>query len=311
MTKVFIDGSAGTTGLRIYDRLSSRSDIELMILDDDKRKVTEYRQEALNSCDIAFLCLPDQAARETIPLVTNPNTAIIDTSTAHRTASAWTYGFPELNDFRERIRNSNRIANPGCHASGFIALVQPLIKAGILTPDYPLTTFSITGYSGGGKSMIAEYESPEQDELFSAPRQYALTQQHKHLKEMVAICKLTDVPVMCPIVSDFYSGMEVTVPLFAKYLRGNINDIKAIYKEAYNTPILHYDEESSENGFMSAASFSGYDDMQVTVHGNEERILLVARYDNLGKGASGSAIQNMNILMGIDETTGLKITEGK
>lgn len=311
MTKVFIDGSAGTTGLRIYDRLSTRNDVELIILSDEKRKITEYRQEALNSCDIAFLCLPDDAAKDTIPLVTNPNTAIIDTSTAHRTNADWTYGFPEISDFRKKIANSKRVANPGCHASGFVALVQPLVNAGIIPATLNLTAFSLTGYSGGGKKMIAEYESPERSPLLKGPRQYALTQQHKHLKEMVAICGLENAPVFCPIVADFYSGMEVTVPLFAKDIKGNINDIKNIYKSLYNTSLLHFDEEDEESGFMSASRFSDFDDMQISVKGNDDRILLIARFDNLGKGASGSAIQNMNILMGIDETTGLKVTEEK
>ena len=309
MTKVFIDGSAGTTGLRIHDRLSLRSDVELITLDESKRKDVEARKEALNSCDIAFLCLPDQASIETIPLVTNPNVAIIDTSTAHRTADGWTYGFPELNDLRKSVASSKRIANPGCHASGFIALVQPLVKADIIKADSNLSFFSLTGYSGGGKSMIAEYESEERSELLKAPRQYALGQQHKHLKEMVALCGLKNAPVMCPIVADYYSGMEVTVPLFAKDVKGTANDIKELYKSIYNTSILHFDDEDEENGFMSAGAFSGYDDMQISVKGNSDRIILVARYDNLGKGASGSAIQNMNILMGIDETTGLKITK--
>ena len=312
MTKIFIDGSAGTTGLRIYDRLSTRKDIELIILDDDKRKDTECRKEALNSCDIAFLCLPDKAAIETIPLVTNPNTAIIDTSTAHRTADGWTYGFPELSDFREKIAKSKRIANPGCHASGFVALVQPLVKAGLINSNVNLTAFSLTGYSGGGKNMIAEYNSPDRCSLLDAPRQYALTQQHKHLKEMVAICGLDQAPVFCPIVADFYSGMEVTVPLFANQINGTMEDVKNVYRSIYNKGIIRFDEsEDQEGGFMSASSYSDYDDMQITVKGNDERILLIARFDNLGKGASGSAIQNMNIIMGIDETTGLKLTEVK
>lgn len=308
MTKVFIDGSAGTTGLRIYDRLSDRKDIELITLDEAVRKDTDARKEAINSSDIAFLCLPDDAARETIPLVTNPNTAIIDTSTAHRTADGWSYGFPEISDFRNKIANSKRVANPGCHASGFIALVQPLVSAGIISPDLNLTAFSLTGYSGGGKKMIAEYESNDRSPLLKGPRQYALTQQHKHLKEIVAICSLNASPVFCPIVADFYSGMEVTVPLFTKDIKGSIDDIKNLYKSIYNTKIIKY-SENDESGFLSASAFSFYDDMQISVKGNDDRILLIARYDNLGKGASGSAIQNMNILMGIDETTGLKITE--
>lgn len=308
MTKVFIDGSAGTTGLRIYDRLSDRKDIQLIILDDDKRKDNKYRKEALNSCDIAFLCLPDDAAREAITLVDNPNTAIIDTSTAHRTAEGWTYGFPEIGNLREQIANSKRIANPGCHASGFVALVQPLVKAGIIKPTANLTAFSLTGYSGGGKKMIADYESTERSPLLKAPRQYALGQTHKHLKEIVAVCGLDNSPAFCPIVGDFYAGMEVTVPLFASDINGTAEDIKNIYKGLYNTNLLHYGEDE-ENGFMSANAYEGCDDMQVTVKGNEDRILLIARFDNLGKGASGSAIQNMNILMGIDETTGLKLSK--
>lgn len=308
MTKVFIDGSAGTTGLRIYDRLSDRKDISLIILDDDKRKDNKYRKKALNSCDIAFLCLPDDAAREAITLIDNPNTAIIDTSTAHRTSADWTYGFPEIENFRERIAKSKRVANPGCHASGFVALIQPLVNAGIIKSDAKLTAFSLTGYSGGGKKMIADYESAERSPLLKGPRQYALTQQHKHLKEIVAICGLDNTPAFCPIVGDFYSGMEVTVPLFADDLNGNVNDIKNLYKSLYNTSLLHYDEEE-ENGFMSASYLEGCDDMQISVKGNEDRILLVARFDNLGKGASGSAIQNMNIIMGIDETTGLKLSK--
>ncbi len=309
MTKVFIDGSAGTTGLRIYDRLSDRRDIELIILDDEKRKDTLCRKEALNASDIAFLCLPDAAAKETIALVENPNTAIIDTSTAHRTADGWTYGFPEISNFRERIPYSKRIANPGCHASGFVALVSPLVEKGIISRDACLTSFSLTGYSGGGKKMIAEYEAQDRSPLLKGPRQYALTQQHKHLKEMSVICGLDTLPAFCPIVGDFYSGMEVTVSLFAKDIKGNMEDIKNIYREKYNTSLLHYDENADEDGFMSASSFSFFDDMQVTVKGNEDRILLIARFDNLGKGASGSAIQNMNILMGIDETTGLKLSK--
>ena len=311
MTKVFIDGSAGTTGLRIYDRLSERKDIELIILDEAVRKDTNARKEALNSSDIAFLCLPDAAAIDTIPLVENPNTAIIDTSTAHRTTDGWTYGFPELHNARERIANSKRIANPGCHASGFVALVQPLIKHGLIDKEIDLTCFSLTGYSGGGKNMIAEYESADASPLLKGPRQYALGQQHKHLKEMKIITGIDNSPIFCPIVADFYSGMEVTVPLFAKDIKGNMDDIKAVYKSCYNSALLHYDEECNENGFLSAAAFSGFDDMQITVKGNDERMILVARFDNLGKGASGSAIQNMNILLGLPETTGLKVTEDK
>lgn len=309
MTKVFIDGSAGTTGLRIYERLSSRSDIELMILSEELRKNTEARREALNSADIAFLCLPDAAALEAVSLVENKNTAIIDTSTAHRTNPDWAYGFPELcgGKNREKIKNSKRIANPGCHASGFVALVEPLVNAGLIEKSEKLTCFSLTGYSGGGKKMIAEYEAAEPDPMLAAPRMYALSQQHKHLKEMASICSLEDLPIFCPIVSNFYSGMEVTVPLFCGQIKGGIADIAEIYANYYSNGLVSFNAEAEEAGFMSAAAFSGRDDMEITVKGNEDRIILVSRFDNLGKGASGAAIQNMNILLGTIESEGLDV----
>ena len=306
MTKVFIDGSAGTTGLRIRERLANREDITLVILPEELRKDPDARKVALNEADIVFLCLPDAASIEAVAMIENPNTAVIDTSTAHRTAQGWTYGFPELDGKREEIASSKRIANPGCHASGYIALVAPLVKAGLLDKDVALSCFSLTGYSGGGKKMIAEYEGQERNTLLDAPRQYGLTQQHKHLKEMVALCELETAPAFCPIVSDFYSGMEVTVPVFKKDLKGTMDDVKAVYKRCYEKGLVRYTEDSEE-GFLSAGALSGKDSMQVSVHGNEERILLVARYDNLGKGASGAAIQNMNILLGADEATGLEI----
>ncbi len=309
MTKVFIDGSAGTTGLRIYERLSERRDIQLLTLSEELRKDTDARAEKINSADIVFLCLPDAAAIEAVALANNPYTAIIDTSTAHRTLDGWTYGFPELSGQREKIAVSKRIANPGCHASGFVSLVAPLVKAGIISADTALTSFSITGYSGGGKKMIAEYEGKDPDIALSAPRQYGLTQNHKHLKEMVKICGLETTPVFCPIVSNYYSGMEVTVPLFIKDINGTAADIQNIYKDIYNGPIIKYVKNDSEAGFMAANKLSGYDDMFVTVEGNDERILLISRFDNLGKGASGSAIQNMNILLGLPEQTGLNINE--
>ena len=305
MTKVFIDGSAGTTGLRIYDRLSVREDISLIKLPEELRKDDSARADAINSADIVFLCLPDDAARQAVSFANSEKTAIIDTSTAHRTSDGWVYGFPELTGHREAIENSKRIANPGCHASGFIALVKPLIEAGVLGCDTALSCFSLTGYSGGGKKMIAEYEDTNKSALLKAPRQYGLTQQHKHLKEMQALTGVTTSPAFCPIVADFYSGMEVTVPLFAKDVKANINDIKTIYKNYYQGKLVHFDDEADESGFLSAAALSGKDDMQLCVFGNEDRIILTARYDNLGKGASGAAIQNMNILMGVDETTGL------
>ncbi|MBR3003801.1 MAG: N-acetyl-gamma-glutamyl-phosphate reductase [Lachnospiraceae bacterium] len=309
MTKVFIDGSAGTTGLRIYDRLTGRKDIELIILSDEFRKDPAKRKEALNEADIAFLCLPDDAAIEAVELAEGADTVIIDTSTAHRTSEQFIYGFPEIVG-NSMIQNSKRIANPGCHASGFVALIYPLVKAGLISGDEKLTCFSLTGYSGGGKKMIADYESADRSELLKGPRQYGLTQQHKHLKEMKRVCGLTYNPLFSPIVADFYSGMEVSVPIFADSVKGSIENIKEVYKEFYQGPMVHFDEEADEAGFLSAATFSMRDDMQICVHGNDERIILTSRFDNLGKGASGSAIQNMNIVLGLDETTGL-VTGGK
>jgi len=307
MRKIFIDGSAGTTGLRIRERLQNRSDIELIILPDELRKDNGARAEALNSADIAFLCLPDAAAIEAVSLINNGTTAVIDTSTAHRTADGWVFGFPEIGNRYEKIKSSKRIANPGCHASGFISLVAPLVEKGIIKSDSKLTCFSLTGYSGGGKKMIAEYEDAEPDPLYLAPRMYGVTQKHKHLPEMAKICGLDFDPIFCPIVANYYAGMEVTVPLFASDINGSLEDIKAVYKEYYQKGLVHFVEDATEGGLMSACAYEGRDDMQVTVCGNEDRILLVSRFDNLGKGASGSAIQNMNILLGVDETTGLNI----
>ena len=307
MTKVFIDGSAGTTGLRIADRLAQRQDIELLKLTEELRKDPAARRDALSSADIAFLCLPDAAAIEAVALAEGSKVKIIDTSTAHRTNDCWAYGFPELTGLREKIAASARIANPGCHASGFVALVAPLVQAGIIKADARLSCFSLTGYSGGGKKMIAEYEAADRSVLLKGPRQYALTQQHKHLKEMVKLCSLENAPIFCPIVADFYSGMEVTVPLFAQDIKGNIDDIRALYKAYYASGLVHYDDTPDPDGMLSAVAFSGRDDMQVSVHGNEDRILLTARFDNLGKGASGAAIQNMNILLGLPEATGLNV----
>lgn len=305
MAKIFTDGSAGTTGLRINERLSSRDDIELILLPDELRKDTEARREALNSADIAFLCLPDAAAVEAVSLITNSTTAVIDTSTAHRTADGWIYGFPEIGNRREQIKNSKRIANPGCHASGFVSLIAPLTQSGIIKADAKLSCFSLTGYSGGGKKMIAEYEDAERDMLFDAPRMYGIAQKHKHLNEMAAICGLENAPVFCPVVAPYYAGMEVTVPVFASDIKGTAENIKEVYREYYQNGLVHFDGDADENGFLSACTFEGRDDMQITVCGNDERILLISRFDNLGKGASGSAIQNMNILLGADEKKGL------
>lgn len=306
MHKIFIDGSAGTTGLKIYERLSKREDIELITLSEELRKDIDARKQALNSADVAFLCLPDQAAIQAVSLVENPNVAIIDTSTAHRTNPDWTYGFPELKGFREQIKRSKRIANPGCHASGFIALIQPLVEKGIISKDAFLTCFSITGYTGGGKKMIAEYEG-DAPSLYQAPRQYGLTQTHKHLPEMQAICGLNNAPIFSPIVADFDRGMEVTVPLFEKDLNGSIKDVIEAYKSTYVGQVIKYVDNADESGFLSACAMKNKDGMEISVHGNEKRILLVARFDNLGKGASGAAIQNMNVLIGAKETEGLDL----
>ena len=306
MTKIFIDGSAGTTGLRIYERLECRNDIELIRLSEENRKDINARKTALNSADIAFLCLPDAAAIEAVSLVENYSTVIIDTSTAHRTNPDWAYGFPELSAEREeKLAVSKRIAVPGCHASGFISLVFPLIEAGILDKNTLLTCFSVTGYSGGGKKMIAEYESDERDPLLSAPRQYGIAQKHKHLPEMTAVCGLLNQPIFSPVVADFYSGMTVTVPLFKAQINGTAEDIKKIYKEKYNGPVVSYKEDFDEDGFVSANRLKGRDGMEISVSGNEDRILLISRYDNLGKGASGAAVECMNIVMGTDKTKGL------
>ena len=307
MKKVFIDGSAGTTGLRIRERLSSRADLELVVLPDEVRKDVSARRDALNSCDVAFLCLPDAAAIEAVSLVENPNTVIIDTSTAHRTSDGWEYGFPELAGRRAAIAKSKRIANPGCHASGFIALVEPLVRAGIVAKDEKLSAFSLTGYSGGGKKMIAEYGelgtgNGERD-LLAGGRQYALGQSHKHLPEMVKVCGLDAAPCFSPIVVPHYSGMEVTVPLFDRDLAA----IKACYRDNYRSGLVSFadDPAAAEGGFLSSAGLSGRDSLEVSAYGNGERIVLVARFDNLGKGASGAAIQNMNLVLGSAEDEGL------
>lgn len=310
MKKIFIDGKAGTTGLRIYERLSDRKDIEIILLSEEERKDPVARKKALNNADIAFLCLPDDAARESVSMIENENTVVIDTSTAHRTLDGWCYGFPELSsELDAKLKTAKRIAVPGCHASGFIALVKPLIDAGYISNDELLTCHSITGYSGGGKKMIADYESDERDCLLNAPRQYGITQTHKHLKEMQAITGLKNAPIFCPIVSDFYSGMMVTVPLFASQLKNGktVSDIKALFESKYTSDIVKYQECFDDSGFISAAKLKDSDAMAVTVSGNDERILLIAVYNNLGKGASGAAIECMNVVLGQEKNSALDI----
>lgn len=305
MIKVFTDGSAGTTGLRIKERLAGRNDIEIIALPEDLRKDINARKEALNSADVAFLCLPDTASIESVSLVDNPETKIIDTSTAHRVNPDWAYGFPELTGYKDKILNSKRIANPGCHASGFISLIAPLVENNIIPDDILLSAYSLTGYSGGGKKMIAEYETENRDCQLDSPSMYGLTQNHKHLPEMSFVCGLKNNPIFCPVVAPFYSGMEVTVPLFKSQINGNIDTIKEVYRNYYTDGLVKYVENN--DNFLYTNSLSGKDNMEITVCGNEDRILLVSRFDNLGKGASGAAIQNFNIIIGADECTGLNV----
>ena len=307
LKNVFIDGSAGTTGLRIVERLEKRQDIQLLRIPEEYRKDPAARADAMNKADIVFLCLPDEAAREAVGLIENEHTAVIDTSTAHRTATDWAYGFPEIEGLREKIKAAKRIANPGCHASGFIALVAPLVEAGLIAADAKLACTSITGYSGGGKKMIAEYEAENRNALLDAPRQYGLSQSHKHLPEMQKVCGLANAPIFCPIVAPYYAGMEVTVPLFADQVKGGKAAIEKVYAAYYQKGLVRFAKDAGENGFLSAGAFAGRDDMEITVSGNEERILLISLFDNLGKGASGAAIQNMNLLLGADEAAGLVV----
>ena len=305
MKKVFIDGSAGTTGLRIRERLENRRDLEFIVIAEELRKNVEARRMALNEADVAFLCLPDAAALGAVALVENPSTVIIDTSTAHRVSNGWEYGFPELEGRRARIASSKRIANPGCHASGFIALVEPLVRAGLVARNEKLCAFSLTGYSGGGKKMIADYETAG-TQLHIGGRQYALAQMHKHLPEMATISGLDFAPCFSPIVVPHLSGMEVTVQLFGKSVEAIADCYRQYYAEGGLVRFVE-DPAEVEGGFLSSAALSGRDSMEVSVYGNGDRVILVSRFDNLGKGASGAAIQNMNIVLGCDEDKGLKV----
>lgn len=311
MYKIFIDGSKGTTGLKLFERLSKRTDIEIITLPEEQRKDPVARKGALNKADIAFLCLPDAESIEAVKMIENENTVVIDTSTAHRTNDDWAYGFAELPGHTDKIKNSKRIANPGCHASGFIALVEPLVHNGLISGDAVLSAYSLTGYSGGGKKMIAEYEADDRDVLFDAPRIYGLSQNHKHIPEMKKICGLNNEPLFSPIVAPYYEGMTTVVFLPASELHGNIQDIKDVYKSLYVDGLVRFVENNDENGFLSASAFADRDDMEISVFGNDDRITLVARFDNLGKGASGSAIENMNIVMGLQKDTGLITSKGE
>ncbi len=314
-TKIFIDGKEGTTGLKIFERFKNRDDLELLLIDEDKRKDTKERARLINESDITFLCLPDVAAKEAVTLIDkdNDHTKIIDASTAHRTNPDWAYGFPELSgEHREKIKSSKRVAVPGCYASGFISLVYPLIQAEIIPSDYPVTSHAVSGYSGGGKKMIAVLEGDNKPPECFSPRQYALSQSHKHLPEMQKICGLDFPPMFNPIVDDYYSGMVVSVPIQTRTLKN-----KPTLKDFYEALSEHYKNErfvkvmemggsvTLPDGFLAANTLAGTNNMQIFVLGNDEQVLLCSRLDNLGKGASGAAVQCMNIMLGIDEGTGL------
>lgn len=314
MTKVFIDGSEGTTGLRIFERFEARDDVQIMKINSDLRKDPEERARMINSSDITFLCLPDAAARESVSLVTNPNVTIIDTSTAHRTMEGWAYGYPELSDeHRNAIRNGKRIAVPGCYATGFITIAHPLVKGGIIPKDYPVSAFAVSGYSGAGKKTIAVYESEDRDKELDSPREYALGQMHKHLKEMQIISGLERTPLFSPIIADYYSGMFVSLPFYADMMNGkqtpeSVHEYMSEYYEGEKfIKVMPFGAEADSNGFIGSNNLSGWDGLQLYVTGNEDRILLTTRFDNLGKGASGAAIQCMNIVLGCDESKGLNL----
>ncbi|MCI6228858.1 MAG: N-acetyl-gamma-glutamyl-phosphate reductase [Candidatus Faecousia sp.] len=305
MTKVFIDGSAGTTGLRIRERLSGRTDLKLLTLSEELRKDASARKDMLNSADIAFLCLPDAAAVEAVSLIENDHTAVIDTSTAHRVSEGWAYGFAELSpEHRRAIVTSKRVANPGCHASGFIAGVYPLVKHGVISPDFPLTAYSLTGYSGGGKKLIAEYEDENRDMRHESHRIYGTALTHKHLPEMQKICGLTRKPVFSPILGDFYAGMATTV-LLPGIDAGTAWEALSDHYAGQN--LISVAPLGGDEPVIYASTYAGKDTMRIQVSGQRDQCMVAAIFDNLGKGASGAAIQNMNLLLGLDETTGLSL----
>lgn len=309
MTKIYIDGQEGTTGLKILERFKGRNDIELLRIDEDKRKDNDERRCMINSSDFTFLCLPDAAAREAVAMA-DDNVRIIDASTAHRTNPDWAYGFPELDkDFREKIMKSNRVAVPGCYASGFASMVYPLVKLGIMPVDYPVSAHAVSGYSGAGKKAIAVYESADRPTDFDSPRQYALTQQHKHLPEMQKICGLEYAPSFNPLICDFFSGMVVSLPLHTRLLtkKYGADDIRKALAEYYANSffVKVMPDGEPKDGFIGSNNLSGTNNMEIFVNGNDERLIICSRLDNLGKGASGAAVQCLNIMMGIDEKTGL------
>ena len=310
--KVFIDGKEGTTGLQIYDRLAGRGDIELLLIDEDKRKDTEERKKFLNAADLVFLCLPDAAAKEAVTLIENPDTRVIDASTAHRIAPGWTYGFPELTGQRQRIKQARRVANPGCHATGFLSSAAPLVQMGVLPRDYPTACYSLTGYSGGGKKMIAEYEAPDRSAALDAPNIYGLELKHKHLPEMQAMSGLNVPPVFSPILGDIYKGMATTLLLHNNLLMGNptaqdISEVLAAYYE--DSAVISVAPYGTVGPRISASAMAGKDSLLLVVTGNERQTMVTALFDNLGKGASGAAVQNMNLMLGFKETEGLNLDE--
>lgn len=307
MYKIFIDGKEGTTGLKIFERMAKRSDVQVETLPEELRKDAAARKECINRADIVFLCLPDAAAREAVSLVENDAVRIIDASTAHRTSPDWAYGFPELSaKHREKIIRSNRVAVPGCHASGFISLVYPLVAGGFVEKDYPFVCHSVTGYSGGGKKMIAEYEAEGRAEEYDSPRQYGLSQNHKHLPEIQFVCGLEHKPIFNPIVSDFYSGMCVTVPIYTRLMKKKVGveGLKRYFTEYYASHNFIKVAQETKN-YLPANTLVGTNNMEIYIDGNEERIVLASVFDNLGKGASGAAVQCMNIMLGLDERTSL------
>jgi N-acetyl-gamma-glutamyl-phosphate reductase len=311
MVKVYIDGQEGTTGLKILERFKDRNDIELLRIDEDKRKDNDERRKLINSSDFTFLCLPDAAAIEAVSLA-DDKVRIIDASTAHRTNPDWAYGFPELSgEFRKRIAGASRVAVPGCYASGFASMVYPLVKLGILPTDYPVSVHAVSGYSGAGKKAIAVYESADRPKEFDSPRQYALPQTHKHLPEMQKICGLDYAPAFNPLVCDYFSGMVVSLPLHTRLLskKYGVSDIRKALSEYYAENGSYFvkvmPEGQPEDGFIGANNLSGTNMMELFVNGNDDRIIICSRLDNLGKGASGAAVQCLNIMMGIDEKTGL------
>lgn len=309
--KVYIDGKEGTTGLQIYDRLARRQDIDLLLIDEAKRKDPDERKRFLNAADLVFLCLPDAAAVEAVGLIDNDRTRVIDCSTAHRTAEGWVYGFPELHGQREAIQTAARVANPGCYATGFLSLVRPLVEKGALSPRARLACHALSGYTGAGKKAIAQYTGPDRAEELESPRHYAVTLSHKHLPEMAAVAGLDRPPLFTPMICDYPQGMVVTVPLWAEDLEGaqSVESLRTLYENYYGgSPVVTLRPAGAPScGFIGSNNLAGTDSLQIFVNGNQEQLMLSARLDNLGKGASGAAVQNMNLMLGFEETAGLAL----